>query len=323
MIRLPLLAGAAAFAIAATPVVAQSMPGMGMPNGQAGSNAMDHPIPGMAMPTGSEPGQGMAGMPAREMNQPATGTNLPAGNAPPPPLPTNFYADRAYSNAAMDRARAREMRKEGGQLFYQVLFNLAEYQVRNGRDGYRWDGEAWLGWDINRLVLKSEGEGTLRRGVDSAELQALYNHAIGPYFNLQAGLRHDFAPSPTRTYATIGVEGLAPYMSEVEAALFLSTKGELLARAEGWYDEHITQRLILQPRVELNFAAQDIPEDRIGAGLTDAELGLRLRYEILREFAPYVGVSYQAQAGRTATFARRAGEDTRSTALVLGIRTWF
>ncbi|TPG14639.1 copper resistance protein B [Sphingomonas koreensis] len=313
---------------ASTPAEAgASMPGMDMSgsdmkdmdmSGQQGAPAAAKPMPGMDM-SGASAGT-MAGM---DMSRPATGTDLPPGAARAPLPPADHYADRTFTLAAMDRARSRMMHEEGGQKLSQVMFNLAEFQVRNGHDGYRWDGEGWFGGDIDRLVVKSEGEGTLHRGVDSAEVQALYSRAIGPYFDLQAGVRHDFQPSPTQTYATIGIEGLAPYMFETEAALFLSTKGDILGRAEAWYDERITQRLILQPRIELNLAAQDVPEDRIGAGLSDAELGLRLRYEISRRFAPYVGVSYEAKTGRTATFARRDGEDVHATSLVLGIRTWF
>src|SRR3546814_20250793 len=113
-----------------------------------------------------------------------------------------------------------------------------------------------------RLVLKSEGEGAFNGGVDSAEIQALYSRAINPYWNVQAGVRHDFQPNPSRTYATIGIEGLAPYWFEVEGALFLSDKGDVLARAEGYCDQRIPQRLFPQPPVELNFAAQDIPQNR-------------------------------------------------------------
>ena len=215
------------------------------------------------------------------------------------------------------------MKEMGGRSFHQLMFNLAEYQARKGSDGYRWDGEAWFGGDIGRLVLKTEGEATARDGVESAEVQALYSRAVGPYFNLQAGLRHDIQPGPARTYATVGVEGLAPYWFEVEGALFLSDRGDLLGRVEGYYDQRITQRLILQPRVELNLAAQDVPANRIGAGLSNAELGLRLRYEIAREFAPYVGISYDRKLGRTARFARAAGEDASETGLVLGVRFWF
>jgi len=132
-----------------------------------------------------------------------------------------------------------------------------------------------------------------------------------------------FKPNPSRAYATVGIEGLAPNFFDVQGALFLSTKGELLARAEGSYDQRITQRLILQPRAELNFAAQNTPETRIGAGLSDAELGLRLRYDIRREFAPYVGVQYKSAFGQTRTYLRNAGEKPGGWSLLTGIRTWF
>ncbi|WP_426265250.1 copper resistance protein B [Sphingomonas sp. PWP1-2] len=285
------------------------MPGM---EGSAGQTArpMDS-MPGMAMPGSATPGMPMYGM---EM----TGTALAAGNAPAPAAPMDHYSDRFFPPNEMGRSRSMMMREQGGQNFHQVMFNLAEVQFRNGRDGYRWDGEAWFGGDINRLTLKTEGE-----GVESAELQALYSRAVGPYFNLQAGVKHDFQPSPTRTYATIGFEGLAPYMFEVGGALFLSDKGELLGRLEGYYDQRITQRVILQPRVELNLAAQDVPETRTGSGLSNAELGLRLRYEITRQFAPYVGVSWDRKVGQTARYARLDGRDAGATNLVAGIRFWF
>ena len=112
-------------------------------------------------------------------------------------------------------------------------------------------------------------------------------------------------------------------MFEVEGALFLSNKGDLLARLGGYYDQRITQRLVLQPRVELNLSVQDVPENRLGSGLTNAELGLRLRYEITRQFAPYIGVSYDAKTGRTADFARADGEDPTTTSFVAGVRLWF
>jgi copper resistance protein B len=170
---------------------------------------------------------------------------------------------------------------------------------------------------------QDRGSGAFGEGVEDAEIQALYSRAIGPYFNLQAGIRYDFKPNPSRTYATIGFEGLAPYWFEVEGAVFLSDKGDVLGRLEGYYDQRITQRLILQPRAELNLAAQDVPENGIGSGLSDIELGLRLRYEITRQFAPYVGVSWDRKLGDTADFARAAGEDPSTTSLVAGIRLWF
>ncbi|MBF7015730.1 copper resistance protein B [Novosphingobium sp. HR1a] len=293
-----------------------AMPGMNMSN--SGSTPKADDMQGMNM-SSEHAGHDMEAMQAMEM----TGTALPAGNAPAPTPPMDHYAERQFPAADMAQSRMAMMREQGGQSFSQVMFNLAEYRVVEGRDGYRWDGEAWFGGDINRLTLKSEGEGAFGERLESAEIQALYSRAIGPYFNLQAGIRQDFKPSPSRTYATIGFEGLAPYWFEVEGALFLSNKGDLLGRLEGYYDQRITQRLVLQPRAELNFSAQDVPENHIGAGLSSAELGLRLRYEITRQFAPYVGVSYDAKTGQTARYARADGEDPTSTNFVAGVRIWF
>lgn len=315
-----------------------SMPGMQMPASdqpsspaaQESMQRMDHSaMPGMSMP-GDQGGSmqampGMASMPGMAMEDVApTGTALPAGNAAPPPLPTDHAADRIYGPDAMAMGRHHLTTYHGGQNFYQVLVNVAEYQAHAGRDGYRWDGEAWYGGDINRFWLKSEGEGEFRRqGLDSAEVQALYSRAVGPYFNLQAGVRYDFKPNPSRAYATVGVEGLAPGLFELEAAAFLSNKGEVLGRVEGYYDQRVTQRLILQPRAEFNLSAQNVPELRTGSGLVDAEVGLRLRYEVRREFAPYIGVSYLQKTGATARYARAAGEDVHATSFVVGLRTWF
>lgn len=280
---------------------------------------MDHSaMPGMDM-QGDHADQYMKAMPAMEM----TGTALPAGDAPAPKPPSDHYADRRFPAGAMEHSRHEMMKEQGGQSFSQIMFNLAEVQARQGRNAYRWDGEGWFGGDIHRLTIKSEGEGVFRGGVEAAEVQALYSRAIGPYFNLQAGIRHDFKPKPSRTYAALGFEGLAPYWFEVEGAAFISNKGDVLGRIEGYYDQRITQRLVLQPRVELNFAAQDVPEDRIGAGLSVAELGLRLRYEVTRRFAPYFGISYEAKTGRTARYARADGGDPTTTSLVAGIRIWF
>lgn len=253
----------------------------------------------------------------------ASGTDLPAGDATAPAPPSDWYADRIYPRAEMEHSRHEMMIENGGQTIAFISFNLAEYQARKGRDGFRWDGEAWYGGDINRLTIKSEGEGVFGEGVEGAEVQALYSRAIGPYFNAQAGIRQDLGPGPDRTYATIGFEGLAPYWFEVEGALFLSNKGDLLGRLEGYYDQRITQKLILQPMAELNFSAQDVPETGTGSGLSDVELGLRLRYEIVREFAPYVGVEWARKVGDTARFARAAGEDASGVSFVMGIRAWF
>ena len=252
----------------------------------------------------------------------AVGTDLPAGDAPAPAPPSDWYADRIYPKAEMEHARHAMMVESGGLLIGYTSFDL-EYQSRKGHDGYSWNGEVWYGGDINRLTIKSEGEGAFGEGLEGTETQLLYSRAIGPYFNAQAGVRQDFGPGADRTYATIGFEGLAPYWFEVEGALFLSDKGDLLGRFEAEYDQRITQKLVLQPAAEVSFALQDVPESGIGSGVSDVELGLRLRYEIVKEFAPYVGVAWSRKLGDTARFARIAGEGDESTSLVIGVKTWF
>ena len=318
--KLAWLSASLVFALAG-PAAAQSMPGMDMGTPTPTPTPPEHDMasmPGMAMPPTTA-----APAPDGAMDHAMTGTALPAGDGTAPAPPTDRAADRYYGAEAIAAAMTALQREHGGQTLSMIQFNLAELQVRNGRDGYRWDGEGWFGGDIDRFVVKSEGRGDLGGRLDEAEVQALYSRAIGPYFNLQAGVRQDIRPQPARTYATVGIEGLAPYWFEVAGALFVSDKGDVLARAEGTYDQRITQRLILQPRVELNFAAQDVRTNGIGAGLSDAELGLRLRYEIEREFAPYVGISYDAKVGRTARFARANRERASAVSLVFGVRTWF
>ena len=198
-----------------------------------------------------------------------------------------------------------------------------EYRATNGRDGYKWQAEGWYGGDYDKLWLKTEGEGAFGEAPDQAEVQALYSRALDPWFNLQVGVRHDFRPDPERTHLVVGIEGLAPYWFEVDGALFLSDKGDLTARFEAEYDQRITQKLILQPTVEFNLSAQDAPRIGLGSGLTSAEAGLRLRYQFVPEFAPYVGIEYERKFGDTADFGRRVGEDVGGWSFLIGLRAWF
>jgi copper resistance protein B len=244
-----------------------------------------------------------------------------AGSAPEPPA--DHAADSVFDSEAMAEARERLAREHGGSLAGMLVVDIAEYQVRRGRDGFRWEGESWFGGDLNRLVVKSEGEGATDENVGDAEIEVLYSRAISPYFDAQVGVRQDFAPNPAHTYGAIALTGVAPYWFHVTGSLFLSEEADVLARLEGSYDQLITQRLIAQPRVELDFSAQDIEEHEIGDGLSSFELELRLRYEIRRELAPYLGVSWQRKVANTARFARRDGERASSTSLVLGMRFWF
>lgn len=251
------------------------------------------------------------------------GTDLPAGNSPPPPVPVANAADSFYDAAAMEMGRHHLLEFHGAQKLFQLVNNIAEYRAASGADGYGWDSEGWYGGDINRFWFKTEGEGAFGKGVESAEVQGLYSHAVDPYWNVQGGIRYDFKPNPSRVYATVQIEGLAPSFFDIEGALFLSNKGELMARGGGWYDQRITQRLILQPRVEFDLAAQNSREIGVGAGLSQAEIGMRLRYDIRRELAPYIGVQYQRAFGRTARYRRDEGEDAGGFQLLAGVRTWF
>ena len=231
-------------------------------------------------------------------------------------------ADAIWGAEAMQASREALAREHGAMAVFWLQGDRLEYRAKQGRDGYLWDVQGYYGGDLDKLWFKSEGEGAFGEEIESAEVQALWSHAISPWFDLQTGLRQDLAPFD-RTYAVIGVQGLAPYLFEVDAAAFLSGQGDLTGRVEAELDQRITQRLILQPRAELELAAQDVPELGIGAGLDSAELGLRLRYEIAREFAPYVGVEQEWKLGRSADFAREGGEDPSVTSLVAGVRFWF
>ena len=272
-----------------------------------------------APPAAPMPASPAAAEPSSPAGQPA-GTDQSPGNAEPPPVADDHPADRSFDPLAMARARAAAMGP--APRYAQLRIDLAEYQLRNGRDGYRWEGEAWTG-DLDRLLFRSKGDGTFGHGVDSAELQALYSHAIDPWWNLQVGVRQDIRPGPARSHATIGIEGLAPYRFDVLAAAYLSDKGQLTARLEASLDQRLTRRLILQPRLELDLSAQDMPAQRLGAGLDTAEFGLRLRCEVSRQFAPYLGISWTWSAGRTADYARADGDAPHQRSLVFGIRTWF
>lgn len=250
----------------------------------------------------------------------------PESAVPPRALEGPLHAaDAIWGADAMAAARVENHRMHGSMATGMVMLERLEARIPtggSGEDGWLWDAQAWYGTDIDKFVLKSEGEGELGGAIEDAEIQALWGHAIGPFFDLQAGVRLDVEPE-TRSHLVLGVQGLAPYMWHVDMAAFLSDRGDLTARLEGEYDQKITQQLILQPRVELELAAQDIPERGIGAGLTKIEPGLRLRYEFVPEFAPYIGVEYEAKLGETADIARAEGEDPSGFKFLVGLRAWF
>tara|TARA_B110001454_G_scaffold211955_1_gene228198 strand:+ start:2866 stop:3858 length:993 start_codon:yes stop_codon:yes gene_type:complete len=270
-----------------------------------------------AEPVDPHAGHDMSTMPADDSAE------SDVGDASAPAPPGDHAADAVFGADVMAQSRKELAYEVGGMGYSLVMLDLAEVGFQKGGETYRFEGEAFTGGNINRFGVKFEGEGAFGGRLDDLELQALYSRAIAPYWNLQAGVRHDIKPDPSRTYLVAGVEGIAPYWFKVNAATFLSNKGELRARVEASYDQRITQSLILQPRIEANVSFQDIPAIGVGSGLTDFEAGLRLRYEIKQEIAPYIGVEWRKQTGATARFARIAGEDPDTVSLVAGIRIWF
>ena len=232
-------------------------------------------------------------------------------------------ADEYWGEEEMKEARDDVQKEHGAISTFMVMGDRLEWQDTGGDGSLVWDAQGWYGGDINKLFIKTEGEYALEDDeVEDAEVQALWSRAVSSFWDLQAGVRYDLEPKG-RTHAVLGVQGLAPYWFEVDAAAFLSTDGDLSARVEAEYDLRFTQRLVLQPRLEVLASAQNIPELEIGSGLTGLDAGLRLRYEIKREFAPYIGVEWQKSLGDTADFKRAAGGDADNIVAIAGLRAWF
>ncbi|WP_095121196.1 copper resistance protein B [Pseudomonas sp. Irchel s3f10] len=202
------------------------------------------------------------------------------------------------------------------------LADKLEWQDADDGSALAWDLSGWIGGDINRLWLRSEGERSNGKTED-AELQALWGHAISPWWDVVSGVRQDFKPGAPQTWAAFGLQGMALYNFKAEATAFIGEGGQSALRFEGDYDILLTNRLILQPTAELNVYGKDDAQRGIGSGLSNSEVGLRLRYEIRREFAPYIGVTWNRTYGNTADYARDEGEDRSEARLVLGVRMWF
>ena len=207
-------------------------------------------------------------------------------------------------------------------ILAHVIFSQIEGRFNGANTEFRWEGQGWVGTDYDKLWIKSEG--TLSKGaLDDGQQQFLYGRAITTYFDLQGGLRSDIDSRPTRNWAAFGIQGLAPYFFDLEVTGFVGGQGHLAAKLEASYDLLLTQRLILQPQVEFNIYSKGDPARLVGAGFSDIDTGIRLRYEFTRNFAPYLGVVYEGKFGQTASYARRAGESTSDFRFVFGVRTWF
>ena len=236
---------------------------------------------------------------------------------PRTPIPAVTDADRA---AAVPPPSDHPVHDNG--IYSYVLFNRLEAWDADPGSALGWEGQAWIGTDLNRVWLRSEGERAAGR-TESADLEVLYGRSIAPWWDLVAGVRHDFQPGGSQDFAAIGVVGLAPYKFEVEATAYLGESGQTAARMEVEYETLLTNRLILQPLVEVNVYGKDDPRRGIGSGLATVEAGLRLRYEVTRRFAPYIGIVHERAFGRTADFRRAEDDNINDTRFVAGVRVWF
>ncbi|MDG2090809.1 MAG: copper resistance protein B [Gammaproteobacteria bacterium] len=206
-------------------------------------------------------------------------------------------------------------------LLYNIMIGEMETDDSNS-NLFSWDAQAWLGKNINKLWLKTEGE-RVHGETEGVEVQALYSRAISPFWDFQVGIRHDALPTPEQNWGVIGLQGLARYYFEIDSALFIGESGNTALRFNAEYELLFTQKLILTPEIEINFYGQDIPEVSLGSGLSDTTLGLRLRYEIRREFAPYIGIEWSKKYGSSADFVRNSGAEVSDTKIVAGLRLWF
>jgi copper resistance protein B len=202
-----------------------------------------------------------------------------------------------------------------------VSIDQLEWRDADAGDGLAWDTYAWYGNDYDKVWLKAEGERL--DGETEGRVELLWNHVFARWWSFDAGVRHDYAEGPGRTWAAVGVQGLAPYWFEIEATLYAGEEGRTAARFSAEYELLLTQRWILEPELELNLYGKDDPANGIGSGLSDLELGLRLRYEIRREFAPYIGLAWTRRYGETRDLARTAGDGADDLELVLGLKAWF
>jgi copper resistance protein B len=213
------------------------------------------------------------------------------------------------------------MRMEDDAPFGMIVLDQFEWREVDEQDAQAWELQAYYGTDYNKLWFETEGERVA--SAESGRAELLWDRIISPWWSLQSGVRHDFSEGPSRTWAAIGLQGLAPYFFEIDAAFYVGEQGRTAARFSAEYDMLITQRWVLQPEIEFQLYGKDDIANAMGSGLVDAELGIRLRYEIRREFAPYIGIHRERKFGETADLAREAREDVDELSFVAGLRVWF
>ncbi len=255
-------------------------------------------------------------MPADGPSMPGMAMSLPV-TQPREPIPILTEADRAAAVPAVGGHTVHD-----NSIQHYVLFDRLEAWNAHKGAGQEWEGKAWIGTDLNRVWLRSEGQ-RLDNKLQDADLEVLYGHSVAAWWDVVAGVRHDFKPGSSQDFAAIGVMGTTPYKYDVEATAYLGQGGQSSARLQATYDALFTGRLILQSLVEVNLFGQNDPRRGIGSGLSTLETGYRLRYEFTRRFAPYIGIVQERTFGKTANFRRQEGAATKDTRLVAGVRIWF
>ena len=249
----------------------------------------------------------------------------PAEPAPPPPEPSAPATLPAFIPPVTDADRAAAFPDVEGHTVHDdavTTFVLVDQLEWRRSDGFGWENEGWVGKDLNRVWFRTQGEGDAGR-LDAAEVHVLVGRPISPWWDVVAGVRQDVGDFRPQTWAAIGLQGLAPMWFDIEATAYIGGSGRTSFRFDAEYELLVTNRAILQPTLEVDVAGRADRQRGIGAGLSTVEAGLRLRYELRRELAPYVGVSWSWKAFGTADMARQAGEDTSRTRLVVGLRTWM
>ena len=213
------------------------------------------------------------------------------------------------------------------QTYVFFMADRLEYSSQPRLNPLVWDAQGYVGKDLRKFWYKTEGSVLTGETEGDMEFQGLYGRAISAYFDLLAGVRYDVAynrlDQQGRGFAVIGVQGLAPYFFEMNGNLFVSEAGDVSANFEAEYDMPITQRLWGQPRIATSAAVQKVEKWGVGSGLNHIQLGFRLRYEIKREFAPYIGISWNRQLGQTADFVKQEGGDPGILGMVGGVRMWL
>jgi len=239
------------------------------------------------------------------------------GAAPADARDPHAYSDGVGFTHGDERPRLADHHR-----FRSLLIDHLETSRSGGHSLVPYDLEGWYGTTWDRAVLKAEGE-FAGGHLAEARTELLWGHAIAPYWDTQLGVRHDSGPGPDRTWLAAGIEGLAPYWFDLEVTAYAGQSNRTALRLDASYDMLLTQQLILEPRFEANWYGRSDPERRLGSGLSDFALALRLRYEIRRELAPYIGVERSRLFGGTEDFARAAGEDPSDTRYTIGLKFWF